>query len=187
MAEKDNNTEMPDADDLTGLTDDERRKRGRAPDPVLPGMVAPKASPPRPVAISFWFWVGGGVSLILGYVELLLDKANIVDLYVQNTHDPRFTPDQIATGVVRLLWFLFVASIVFSLLFALFAYKAREGTRSARTVLTILPVVLLLLIMVTMPVLKPLTILGILLFVAALILLYLPSVAGYFPKAGRKK
>ncbi len=183
MAEKDNK----DTEDLTGLTDDERRKRGRAPDPVLPGQVAPKASPPRVVAVSFWLWVAGGVALILGYVQLLADKPAITQLYIDNTHDSRITPEQITTGVERLLWFLLVASIVFSLLFALFAYKAREGTRSARTVLTILPIVLLLLIMITVPVLKFLTVLGILLFVVALILLYLPATAGYFPKVGRKR
>lgn len=182
MAEKDEHTE-----DLTGLTDDERRQRGIAPDPILPGQVAPKASPLRTVAVSFWLWVAGGVSLVLGYIQLRIDKPAITQLYLENTKDPRITPEQITTGVDRLLWFLLVASIVFSLLFALFAYKAREGTRSARTVLTILPVVLLLLIMVTVPVLKFLTILGILLFVAALILLYVPASAPYFPKAGRKK
>lgn len=182
MAEKDEHTE-----DLTGLTDDERRKRGRAPDPVLPGEVAPKASPPSTVAVSFWLWVAGGVALIAGYIQLRIDKLAITQLYIENTHDERITPEQIITGVDRLLWFLLVASIVFSLLFALFAYKAREGTRSARTVLTILPIVLLLLIMVTVPVLKILTVLGILLLVVALILLYVPASAPYFPKAGRKK
>ncbi|ADJ42307.1 hypothetical protein AMES_0485 [Amycolatopsis mediterranei S699] len=177
---------MEDKEDLTGLTDDERRKRGRSPDPVLPGERAPKAAPPRPVAVSFWLWLAGGVVLILGYVQLLTGKSAVIDRYVKGTTDPKITPQMIADGVTAMLWFLLVGSAVFSLLFLLFAYKAREGTRSARTVLTVLPIVMLLLIFTFAPVLTYLTLVAVLLFVIALVLLYLPSVSGYFPKVGKK-
>jgi len=182
VAEKDEHT-----DDLTGLTDDERRKRGRAPDPVLPGEVAPKASPPSTVAVSFWLWIAAGALLILGKVQLLLQKQSITAHYIENNKDARVTNDVITAGVPRLLWFLLIATIIFVLLFALFAYKAREGTRSARTVLTVLPVVLVLLLLALAPGLPFFSLAGILLASAALVLMYLPSVASYFPKAGRKK
>ncbi|MEQ0563193.1 hypothetical protein ABJI51_29300 [Amycolatopsis sp. NEAU-NG30] len=181
MADKDT------TEDLDGLTDDERRKRGRSPDPVLPGQQAPKANPPRPVAVSFWLWLGGGVLLILSYVQLLSSKSAIIDQIVKATHDPKITPEAIADGVTNVLWYLLGGSVVFTLLFLLFAYKAREGTRSARTVLTILPIVMVLLIFTVAPILNYLTLASILVFVIAVVLLYLPSVTGYFPKAGPKQ
>jgi len=177
---------VEDKEDLTGLTDDERRKLGRSPDPVLPGEQAPKAAPPKPVAVSFWLWLAGGVVLILGYVQLMTGKSAVIARYVEGTKDPKITPQMIADGVTAMLWFLLAGSIVFTLLFLLFAYKAREGTRSARTVLTVLPIVMVLLIFTFAPVLTYLTLVAVLLFVIALVLLYLPSVSGYFPKVGKK-
>ncbi|MEU0530283.1 hypothetical protein [Amycolatopsis tolypomycina] len=177
---------MEDKEDLTGLTDDERRKKGRSPDPVLPGERAPKATPPRPVAVSFWLWLAGGVVLILGYVQLMAAKSAVVDRFVEGTKDPKITRQVIEDGVTAMLWFFLAGAVVFTLLFLLFAYKAREGTRSARTVLTVLPIVLLLLILTFAPVLTYLTLIAVLLFVIALVLLYLPSVSGYFPKVGKK-
>jgi hypothetical protein len=177
---------VEDKEDLTGLTDDERRKLGRSPDPVLPGERAPKAAPPRPVAVSFWLWLAGGVVLILGYVQLMVGKSAVIARYVEGTKDPKITPQMIADGVTAMLWFLLAGSAVFTLLFLLFAYKAREGTRSARTVLTVLPIVMVLLIFTFAPVLTYLTLAAVLLFVIALVLLYLPSVSGYFPKVGKK-
>lgn len=182
----DSNPEKADTEDLSGLTDDERRIKGRSPDPLMPGQKAPKATPPRPVAISFWLWLVGGVVLILSYVQLLTSKSAVVDQYVKGTTDPKYTPQMISDGVTTLLWYLLGGSIVFVLLFLLFAYKAREGTRSARTVLTVLPIVMVLLIMVVAPIINYLTLMAVLLFVIALVMMYLPSVAGYFPKAGRK-
>ncbi|WP_103351874.1 hypothetical protein [Amycolatopsis sp. CA-128772] len=177
---------MEDNEDLTGLTDDERRKLGRSPDPVLPGAKAAKAKPPRPVTVSFWLWLAGGVLLILGYVQLMAGKSAVIDRYVKGTTNPKISPQMIADGVTAMLWYLLVGSAVFTLLFLLFAYKAREGTRSARTVLTVLPIVMVLLIFTFAPVLTYLTLVAVLLFVIALVLLYLPSVAGYFPKVGKK-
>lgn len=173
-------------DDLSGLTDDERRKLGRAPDPVLPGQLASKAAPPRPVWWSFWLWLGGGVLLFLSYVQLLSSKSAVIAQFVEGTKDSKYSPQMIADGVTTLLWYLLGGSVVFVLLFLLFAYKAREGTRSARTVLTILPIVMLVLIMVIAPIINFLTLAAVLVFVVALVLLYLPSVAGYFPKAGKR-
>jgi hypothetical protein len=176
----------PGTDDLSGLNDDERRKLGHAPDPVLPGQSAPKAAPPRVVSWSFWLWLAGGVLLILSYVQLLTSKSAVIDQFVKATTDEKYSPQMIADGVTTLLWYLLGGSVVFVLLFLLFAYKAREGTRSARTVLTILPVVMLVLILTIAPIINFLTLAAVLVFVIALVLLYLPSVAGYFPKAGKR-
>ena len=66
----------------------------------------------------------------------------------------------------------------------LFAYKAREGTRSARTVLTGLAVLSVLFQLLFLQGLF--ADVSALLLVIALVLLYLPRVAEYFPKVGKK-
>ncbi|MCR6485411.1 hypothetical protein M8542_21525 [Amycolatopsis sp. OK19-0408] len=170
--------------DTENLTDDERRKRGGAPDPVLPGEQAPKVDPPGLVRWSFWLWLAGGVLLILSYVLMLSGKASIIARIVEQTKDPQYTPQIIADSITSRLWFMLFGAIVFALLFMLFAYKAREGTRSARTVLTVLPVVMVLLIFVIAPILHFLTAVSLLVFIIAIGLLY--TAPQYFPKVGKK-
>ena len=175
-----------DAEDLTGLTDDERRKRGRAPDPVLPGQPAPKVTPPPQVQWSFWLWIAGGVVLIGGQVFTLLVKQPLIDALVKQSRAAGQKVDEaaLASGATKAFWLLLGGAVVFAVLIALFAYKAREGTRSARTVLTGFAVACVLFqlgIFYNLP-----SIAATLLFVIALLLMYLPKVADYFPKAGRK-
>lgn len=177
---------MADKEDLTGLTDDERRKLGRSPDPVLPGQSAPAADPPGPVRVSFWLWLAGGLVLIGGQVFTLAIKQQLIDALIRQNRESGKQVDEaaLANGATTAFWLLLGGSVVFSLLIALFAYKAREGTRSARTVLTGFAVACVLFqlgIFFSMP-----SIIATLLFVIALILMYLPAVSGYFPKAGRK-
>ncbi|MEV7091913.1 hypothetical protein AB0M80_03645 [Amycolatopsis sp. NPDC051045] len=175
-----------DTEDLSGLTDDERRKRGLSPDPLLPGESAPKVAPPRLVQVSFWLWLVGGVVLIGGQVLALDLKQQLIDqLITQNREAGRqVDPAAVAGGTTTLLWLLLVGAVVFALLIALFAYKAREGTRSARTVLTGLAIACVLFQFALFSSLPSL--IAVLLFVVALVPMYLPSVSGYFPKAGPK-
>lgn len=178
------------SDSKADETDDERRKRGRAPDPILPGQEAPKRVVPKPVAISFWLWIATGVLLLAGPVYLLIGRQTVIDEFSrQNAEQPnpalKVDPARIVDGVDGLILNLFVGAITFALLFALFAYKAREGTRSARTVLTVLAVVLAIIGLFYLAG-AIFVVLGTLLAVIALILMYLPSVADYFPKAGRE-
>ncbi|WP_410606020.1 hypothetical protein [Amycolatopsis sp. lyj-90] len=178
------------SDSETGETDDERRKRGRAPDPILPGQEPPKRVVPTPVTLSFWLWIATGLTLIAGPAWLQIGRQQVIDEYSrQNAVQPdpalKVDPARIVEGVDVLIRNLFVGAITFALLFGLFAYKAREGTRSARSVLTGLAIFLALV---------GVFLLGGALFVViatliaaiALILMYLPSVADYFPKVGRK-
>jgi hypothetical protein len=175
-----------DTEDLTGLNDDERRKLGRSPDPLMPGQSPPKATPPLLVQVSFWLWLAGGVVLIGGQVFTLVIKQQLIDLLIKQSRDAgqQVDPAAMASGATKAFWLLFAGSVVFALLVALFAYKAREGTRSARTVLTGLAVACVFFqlgIFYSLP-----SIVATLLLVVALILMYLPAVAGYFPKAGKK-
>jgi hypothetical protein len=175
-----------DKEDLSGLTDDERRKMGRSPDPLLPGESAPKAAPPGPVQASFWLWLIGGVVLIGGQVLTLALKQQLIDQLIKQNREAgrQVDPAAVAGGTTTFVWLLFVGAVVFALLIALFAYKAREGTRSARTVLTGLAIACVLFQFAFFSNLPSL--LAVLVFVIALVLLYLPSVSGYFPKAGKK-
>ncbi|HKN53234.1 MAG TPA: hypothetical protein VJX66_12065 [Amycolatopsis sp.] len=175
-----------DPEDLTGLTDDERRKLGRAPDPVLPGQVVPKVTPPRPVAISFWVWLAASVVIVAGQIYTVLNKQAIIDDLTKRTRETgkQFDPAQLASGTTTLIWTLFVGGVVFAALLMLFAYKAREGTRSARTVLTGLAVLSVLFQLLFLQGLF--ADVSALLLVIALVLLYLPRVAEYFPKVGKK-
>jgi hypothetical protein len=173
-------------EDLTGLTDDERRKLGRAPDPVLPGQDRPKVNPPRPVAISFWFWLAASLVIVAGQIFTVINKQSIIDSLIKRSRDAgqKFDPGQLASGTTTLIWTFFVGGLVFSGLLMLFAYKAREGTRSARTVLTGLAVVSVLFQLVFLQGLFAEA--SALLLVIALVLLYLPGVSEYFPKVGKK-
>ncbi|MFJ9784057.1 hypothetical protein ACIRSS_31065 [Amycolatopsis sp. NPDC101161] len=175
---------MDDEEDRTGLTDDERRQRGGAPDPVLPGEQAPKVDPPGAVKWSFWLWIAGGVVLILSYVQLLSSKSAIIAQVIEATKDPKYSAQTIADGITSRLWYMLFGSVIFVLLFLLFAYKAREGTRSARTVLTILPIVMVLLIFVIAPIINFLTVIALLIFIVAIFLMY--TKPDYFPKVGKK-
>jgi hypothetical protein len=180
------------SDSTSGETDDERRARGMAPDPLLPGQEPPEITVPKPVAISFWLWVAAGVILVTGQILLLSMKNQLIDeVTKQVTSQPdqgvKLDPAQIASGLNTLLWTLLVGSIVFAALFALFAYKAREGTRSARSVLTGLAVFLVLIELIFFRgALNLFLVLSTLLAAIALMLMYLPSVANHFPKVGRK-
>jgi magnesium-transporting ATPase (P-type) len=177
---------VEDKEDLTGLTDDERRRLGRSPDPVLPGQPSTAVDPPGPVRVSFWVWLAGGVVLIGGQVFTLAIKQQLIDALIRQNRESGQQVDAVAlaNGATTAFWLLLGGSVVFSLLIVLFAYKAREGTRSARTVLTGFAVACVLFqagIFFSIP-----SVIATLLFVIALVLMYLPAVAGYFPKAGRK-
>lgn len=165
-------------------TDEQRRAAGLPPEPRSPGDPPVEVDPPQPVAASFWLWIGAGVVFIVGYVATLLGKQRIVDQVVETNNDPSVTPEQIDSGLTSLIWILIFGAAVFAVLFALFAYKAREGTRSARTVLTVLTVVTLA-FQLLLQLASIVTLFATLLAVIALVLLYLPSVAWYFPKVTR--
>ncbi|GAA4541544.1 hypothetical protein [Amycolatopsis samaneae] len=191
MAEKDSASENA-PDDLAGLTDDELRKRGRAPDPVLPGQQKPKYQVPTPVTVSVVLWIASGAVLIAGQIALLVVKQQLIDAIVKTTNEstapgPKPSPADIAAGTTTLVWTLFVGAVVFALLVALFAYKARQGTRSARSVLTGLAILEAVFELVFFRGgLNAFLLVSLLLAVIALILMYLPSVATYFPKVGKK-
>jgi divalent metal cation (Fe/Co/Zn/Cd) transporter len=163
--------------------DDERRAAGLPPEAVEPGTPSQGSLAPLPVKISFWLWIASGVTSIAGFLILLVSKQAIIDLTVKE--NPKISPDMIVSRVTTLLWSLGIDAVVFAVLFALFAYKAREGKRSARTVLTVLFVLTLAFQFLLQVFGGLVTLLPLLLALIALLLMYLPSVQGYFLKVGR--
>ncbi|WP_051166307.1 hypothetical protein [Amycolatopsis orientalis] len=188
MAEKDDNTPKPaevNPDEFTGLTDDERRKRGRAPDPVLPGQDAPKATPPLEVHAAFALAILATVIIVVGQVVLVAVKQQFADAIMkQQQPGHSITLEQAQSTANFFVWAMLIGALCFGGLLVLFAWKAREGTRSARTIATLLAV---LGIVFELGIPRNIYALASsLALVAMLILLYLPKVRDYFPKVGKK-
>ncbi|GAB3350782.1 hypothetical protein [Amycolatopsis echigonensis] len=188
MAEKDDNTPKPaevTPDEFAGLTDDERRKRGRAPDPMLPGESAPKARPPMQVHVAFVLAIVGAVIVVAGQVVVLAFKQQLVDHAVEQLRKSGQKVDvaQLQTNANTLVWAMLIGALCFGALLVLFAWKAREGTRSARSIATLLAVLGIVFELGANRSVFALA--ASLALVVMLILLYLPKVADYFPKVGK--
>jgi hypothetical protein len=165
-------------------TDDQRRARGLPPEPRQPGAGSEPAEPPAPVRVSFWLWIVAGLGLIAGFGRALTRVDDISAAIIEINNDPNISDEQIRAGAASMLWVLFIGAVVFATLFALFAYKAREGTRSTRPILVVLATVALIL---QLPLYADLITLGsVLVACAAIVLMYLPSVASYFPQVPRR-
>lgn len=161
-------------------TDDQRRKRGLPPEPRPPGRKGTKADPPAPVKVSVVLWGLAGLLLAGGFGYTLTSETEIAEELIRLNTDPNITDAQLRAGTESFLWVLFVGSLVFAVLYWLFAYKAREGTRSARMILTVLAVVTLIFQLVLFA--NLITLASAFFAAAAVALMYLPSVADYFPK-----
>ncbi|EHR48839.1 hypothetical protein SacmaDRAFT_0538 [Saccharomonospora marina XMU15] len=167
---------MTDSDE----SDDQRRSRGLPPAPRPPGEERERVDPPTPVKISFVLWLLSGAVLVAGFGYTLTAKEEIIEAILAVNNDPNISEEQIRSGATTLLWTLFVGALVFAILFALFAYKAREGTRSARTILTVLAAIVLIFQLVLFS--NLITLAAAFLAIVAVVLMYLPTVADYFPK-----
>ena len=187
MADKDKTNPSAQPDDLAGLTDDERRKRGFAPDPVLPGQSAPQVRPPLEVTAAFVLSIAAAaITVVWQAVVAFFFKAQMVEdaLKQPQPQGHALTREQITANANLLVWALLVGAVCFGALLVLFVWKAREGTRSARSIATLLAVLGFLFqvgLIRSFP-----SLISSLALVAMAILLYLPKVAGYFPKVGKK-
>lgn len=161
-------------------SDDERRAKGLPPEPSVPGQARDAVKPPTPVTVAFWLYVLAGLVLVASFAFTLTQQEAVSNALIDLNTNDSLDEEQIRTGVTALLWTLFVGSVVFAILFALFGWKAREGTRSARTILTVLAAVTLLIQLLLFST-SLLILVAAFLTVVATALLYLPSVADYFP------
>ncbi len=132
------------------------------------------------MTVSFVLYVLAGLVLAVTFGLTLTQQELVAETLIDLNTTDELSEDEIRTGVTTLLWTLFVGALALAVLFALFAWKAREGTRSARTVLTVLTAVIVLLQLLLFPTSLPMLIASLLALVGT-VLLYLPSVAHYFP------
>lgn len=172
----------------TAESDDERRSQGLPPEPVAAGEDAERPEMPTPVKVSFWLWVTSGVVFVLGYVLLFVVRNQVAETAIKNAKldPPKITPDTIRSGLMLLLALLMVGAICYTLLMLLFAWKARQGTRSARTVLTIMTLISLL-FQLGFGYWSPITLIGSLIGLVALLMMFLPKVTTYFPRVQRAR
>ncbi|EHY89949.1 hypothetical protein [Saccharomonospora azurea] len=164
----------------SGESDDERRAKGLPPEP---GTGARRATPPTPVSVAFWLYVAGGLLLVAAFGYTLTQQESVSNALIDLNTSDTLDEEQIRTGVTTLLWTMFVAAVAFAILFALFGWRAREGNRSSRTILTVLAAITLLIQLLLFPTSIPILVAAFLAVVATA-LLYLPSVADYFPRPG---
>lgn len=165
-------------------TDLEREAAGLPPKPRFNG--GPAFHPPAPVQASFWLWVASAVVMIAGFVLMIASEQEIAAALIEDNTDRRLTEDQIAGGLSAVLWTLAVGGAMFAVLFVLFAYKAREGTRSARSVLTVLVLAMVVFVTVAWTFMNLVLVFSLALAGVAIVLMYLPSVAEYFPPLPRQ-
>ncbi|OQO90963.1 hypothetical protein [Saccharomonospora piscinae] len=163
-------------------SDEQRRAKGLPPEPSMPGAARDRGRPPTPVSVSFWLYVLAGLVLVAAFGFTLTQQEDVSEALIDLNTTDGLDEEQIRSGVTTLLWTLFVGAVAFAVMFALFGWKAREGTRSARTTLTVLAVITLLLQVLLFPTSLPMLAASFLAVVATA-LLYLPSVAHYFPRA----
>lgn len=174
----------PAADRLRGWAQRLDLSRAQAARPASQADPTPD-EPPTLVKVSFWLWIAAGLVLVAGFGLTLSAKEQLIQALIQLNNDPNISDEQLRQGATSLLWTLFIGAVAFAILFALFAYRAREGIRSARTILTVLAAISLIFQVVLFS--NLVTLVSALLAVVALVLLYLPSVADYFPKTPRSR
>jgi hypothetical protein len=131
---------------------------------------------PRVVRYSFWAFIAAGSVGLLDAVLLWSIKDQLIDTTIKQS--PSLNPDQIRSGANNLVLFVLVEAVVFAALYVYFAYRARAGVRSARTALTVAGVLHLVLSLLVP--LSYLVLFGVLLSIAGIILLYLPTARPYF-------
>lgn len=171
---------------IPGADDEQRDSDGSSPSPgdsgpyYDPGPHHEAVHAPTPVNVSCGLWGLAGVLLIVGFVLNLLSQDRIVADVMAQGGNEELSGERVAEGVSTAVWGLFIAAVAYAGLLGLFAYKAREGTRSARSVLTALTAVLVLAQFALFP--NTVTVLATVVAAAALVLMYLPSVAAHFPR-----
>ena len=154
--------------------------------PPIEDESTPAGPVPRQVEASFWLWIASAVVFVAGYALVFFLRGSVIDDAIKKNTNPSVTAEQIRSGTTTAFTILLVGSIVFAALYILFAWKARQGARSARTWLTVL-MALTLIVQLLLGLGSIVTLLATLIGLVALVLLYLPKVAPFFPKVSRRR
>lgn len=154
-----------------------------------------KPNPPQLVRTAFLVLCVGAVLVAAGFIVMLSSRHEITNELIDSLQKAQASPDStvsrrglsendVVDGVPGLLGMLTFGGVVIAALIVLFGYKAREGSRSARArTLAMILVVAVFVIAMPSSFVNPVQIVAVAVSVVAMVMLYLPSVAGYFPRA----
>ncbi|MPZ84139.1 MAG: hypothetical protein GEV28_28570 [Actinophytocola sp.] len=98
---------------------------------------------PRVLRIAFYLAIASGIVGLVSGIDLIVNKATLVDSALNVDTDQPLTPDRAEQLVNTLLWLYMVVVVVLGAFLALFAFKAQEGVRRARMMSVIITVVLI--------------------------------------------
>lgn len=153
-----------------------------------------RPDPPQEVRFSVMLWALSAGLLVLASALMIIGMDEIIAGNVAAYEEGMRLGDKIVknrdisaadvkSGTPGLVWLLAVGATMLAVLLLVFAFRAREGTRSARSVL-----IALTLLMLAFAIFMPEYFVNfahwaaIAVAVAALVPLFLPQVAGYFPR-----
>lgn len=98
---------------------------------------------PRALRIAFYLAIASGVVGLASGIDLITNKAMLVDSALNVQTDQPLTPDSAEQLVNTLLWLYMIVVVVLAVFLALFAFKAQEGVRRARMMSVIITVILI--------------------------------------------
>lgn len=184
--------EQPEPSDGGDYPTDNLEREAQGLPPLLESYRTP--NPPQLVRAAFVVLCVAAVLVVVGFVLMLKNGEHIVeqlmDAYTKarnagdsTTARTGVTETDVQEGVPGLLAMLTFGGAVIAALLVLFGYKAREGSRSARTRAAAMVVVIAVFV-VGMP--SSFVNVGLIAALVAgavgIVMLHLPSVAGYFPR-----
>lgn len=161
------------------------------------------ADPPPLVRLSVLGWLAAAAVLVIGFVLMIVMIDDIADAQVEaweqalregdrlsqfDKNVREVTAEDVRSGTPGLVWLLAVGGIMLAGLLVVFGYRVREGTRSARSVLFAITALIAAFVIV-MPdyFVNYAHWAAVAIAAAALVPLFLPQVAGYFPKLPRTR
>lgn len=133
---------------------------------------------PRVVRIAFYLAVASGIVGLASGIDLIINKATLVDSALDVRTDPPLTLDRAEQLVNTLLWLYMAVVVVLGAFLALFAFKAQEAVRRARMMSVIIAVILIIFHFYFARTVYGQV--GGLLAAVAVALMYLPSARDYF-------
>jgi len=133
---------------------------------------------PLPVRLSFWIWMLSAAALTVSAGLLLVQRGDIITQ--TQRHNPAATPEQVVAAVNRSLAWTIGLYLVCAVVYVVLALRMRAGRNWARVALAVIMVLGLMQQMSAGT-----SSIGTLMAIAAVLLMYLPSVGDYFQRRGR--
>ncbi|APU12556.1 MULTISPECIES: hypothetical protein [Actinoalloteichus] len=134
---------------------------------------------PREVTISFWIWIVTAV-MIFSSVLSLFGQRDEIRAQTMQENQGNLTPEEVDQAVTLAFGLFFIVYLAVALLFTLFAFKAKAGRNWARIALAVVTGLNLVAFISGPNQGHVMSLVSILVSVAAVVLLYLPNSSAYF-------